>query len=782
MALQYPLLFPYGEDGYRIGISHRNPETGSYYRRKTVTMRQYYSFRLQHRAGEAQTLLWSGRLFQQYMVDAYASIEEVRINWIRKNQKKLRAELYNGLRYAINQGDVMTNSVGRMTIIPLSYTGGLRYRVQNYQDEIMYTVEFQKRGLPHAHILVFLHSEDKIQIPSKIDVTISAEVPDKDIDPLTFSAVERFMIHGPCGILNKKSSCMVNGKCGMHYPKRFHDKTSIDEDEYPIYMRQNGGQYILKNGSQLDSQYVVPYNRHLLIKYDAHINVEVCNHSRSIKYLFKYINKGPDRVRAVISNVENFDNSSTSSMHFRDEIKVYLDCRYISPSEASWRIFKFNMFFREPVVKRLSFHLHGQQTIYFSESMRISTILNREGIETTMFIEWMKMNSVDMEARQLTYVEFPTKYVWNKTSKKWTRRKNGRCAGRIYYVPPTSGENFYLRMLLNKVRRSRSFEDIKIVNGFVHLTCKDACYALGLLEDDKEFDDCIKEAAAWGLLLESNSKLLSEDILYKQCRLLNFPDLHLSYDQLKNYALSKIQKHLRKVGKSLEDYKGMAIPNSNVIEEANNRLITEELNYDMLKMHEEYSQLLHGLNSDQKTIHDFVLRSITLNFGKLFFVYGSSGTGKTYLWRTLLAKLRSEGKIALAVATSGIIVETRLLLDVNMEECLQPPSFLVSFTDVFHRVSKTKVICIQILNTHLIPISEHIKGDMSGHLAEVFPRDGVSFSTTCENLLPRPWIIDDLDTLKLKWSNKSWKKVIIFIDNSGGEIILGILPFARELL
>ncbi|XP_027186197.2 uncharacterized protein [Cicer arietinum] len=545
MALQYPLLFPYGEDGYRIGISHRNPETGSCYRRKTVTMRQYYSFRLQQRAGKAQTLLRSGRLFQQYMVDAYASIEEVRINWIRKNQKQLRAELYNGLRDAINQGDVMTNSVGRMTILPSSYTGGPRYRVQNYQkyNFFLETVEGQKsEDIPDIISRVFSIklwelindikrqqifgkvTTDKIQTPSKIDDTISAEIPDKDIDPLTFSAVERFMIHGPCGILNKKSLCMVNGKCGKHYPKRFHDKTSIDEDGFPIYMRRNGGRYILKNGSQLDSRYVVPYNRHLLIKYDAHINFELCNRSRSIKYLFKYINKGPDRVRAVISNVENFDNSSTSSMHFRDEIKEYLDCRYISPSEASWRIFKFNMFFREPAVERLSFHLHGQQTIYFPESIRISTILNREGIETTM-----------------------------------------------------------------------------------------------------------------------------------QRRLLNFPDLHLSDDQLKNYALSEIQKHLRKVGKSLEDYKGMAIPNSNVIEELNNRLITEELNYDMLKMHEEYSQLLHGLNSDQKAIHDFVLQSITLNFGKLFFVYGSGGTGKTYLWRTLLAKLRSEGKIALAVATSGVV-------------------------------------------------------------------------------------------------------------------------------
>ncbi|TKY51962.1 Domain of DUF89 [Spatholobus suberectus] len=67
-------------------------------------------------------------------------------------------------------------------------------------------------------------------------------------------------------------------------------------------------------------------------------------------------------------------------------------------------------------------------------------------------------------------------------------------------------------------------------------------------------------------------------------------------------------------------------------------------------------------------------------------------------------------------------------------------------------------------------------------LAEVFSRDEVSFLATCQNLVPRPWVIDDLETFKMKWSKKSWKKVIIFVDNSGADIILGILPFARELL
>ncbi|CAO2814791.1 unnamed protein product [Amaranthus hypochondriacus] len=70
----------------------------------------------------------------------------------------------------------------------------------------------------------------------------------------------------------------------------------------------------------------------------------------------------------------------------------------------------------------------------------------------------------------------------------------------------------------------------------------------------------------------------------------------------------------------------------------------------------------------------------------------------------------------------------------------------------------------------------------SAQLAEVFSKDGMSFLASCQNLLPRPWVIDDLETFKLKWNKKFWKKAVIFVDNSGADIILGILPFARELL
>ncbi|KAL9244912.1 hypothetical protein vseg_018626 [Gypsophila vaccaria] len=70
----------------------------------------------------------------------------------------------------------------------------------------------------------------------------------------------------------------------------------------------------------------------------------------------------------------------------------------------------------------------------------------------------------------------------------------------------------------------------------------------------------------------------------------------------------------------------------------------------------------------------------------------------------------------------------------------------------------------------------------SAQLAEVFSKDGMSFLASCQNLVPRPWVIDDLDAFKMNWTKKSWHKAVIFVDNSGADIILGILPFARELL
>ena len=47
-------------------------------------------------------------------------------------------------------------------------------------------------------------------------------------------------------------------------------------------------------------------------------------------------------------------------------------------------------------------------------------------------------------------------------------------------------------------------------------------------------------------------------------------------------------------------------------------------------------------------------------------------------------------------------------------------------------------------------------------LAEVFAKDGMSFLASCQNLVSRPWVIDDLDAFKSKWAKKSWEKVFFY--------------------
>jgi hypothetical protein len=86
---------------------------------------------------------------------------------------------------------------------------------------------------------------------------------------------------------------------------------------------------------------VVPHNVYLSTKYNAHINVEVYNNIRAVKYLFKYIYKGHDH--AIVEISCQSDNAIEGNVVEADEIKKYFDYCYVSASEAMWRIFKFDM-------------------------------------------------------------------------------------------------------------------------------------------------------------------------------------------------------------------------------------------------------------------------------------------------------------------------------------------------------------------------------------------------------------------------------------------------------
>lgn len=166
---------------------------------------------------------------------------------------------------------------------------------------VLVSVEFQKRGLPHAHILVWLDSPSVEGVTQLADKFISAEIPDPAEDPLGYSLVEEFMLHGPCGAANKNCPCMKDNVCSKKFPKDFQDETTVDDKGFVVYRRRDRGVSVNKNGTLLDNRHVVPYNMALLKKYQAHINVEWCNRSEVLKYLFKYVTKGTDRAKVVFT-------------------------------------------------------------------------------------------------------------------------------------------------------------------------------------------------------------------------------------------------------------------------------------------------------------------------------------------------------------------------------------------------------------------------------------------------------------------------------------------------
>lgn len=100
--------------------------------------------------------------------------------------------------------------------------------------------------------------------------------------------------------------------------------------------------------------------------------------------------------------------------------------------------------------------------------------------------------------KKYLYDEIPQHYVWNEADRIWTLRKRGKKIGRLSYTHHTSGELWYLRLLLTKVRGATSFESLRTVNGQLFNTYQEACKEYGLLDDDKEWHQVLQQCSVSG--------------------------------------------------------------------------------------------------------------------------------------------------------------------------------------------------------------------------------------------------------------------------------------------
>nr|GEV81281.1 DNA helicase [Tanacetum cinerariifolium] len=193
--------------------------------------------------------------------------------------------------------------------------------------------------------------------------------------------------------------------------------------------------------------------------------------------------------------------------------------------------------------------------------------------------------------------------------KSWSPRKNSKSSiGRLAYVHPTSGELFFLRMLLCHQKGCRDFWEVQTINGAFYLTYRAACQALGLLGDDKEWEIAFEEACGSATpkdlrflfshiifyynvadpsrLYRKYWKEMSYDIPKKVSKKVQISDYHLNDDSLQGYTLYEIVIILSNCGKSLHAF-GLPPPPQDILAQLPNRLLMEERNYNR----EELAQL-----------------------------------------------------------------------------------------------------------------------------------------------------------------------------------------------
>ena len=166
-------------------------------------------------------------------------------------------------------------------------------------------IEFQKRGLPHCHMMLWLDEKDAPKTAEDYDKFTCAEFPHATDQKELHNLVKNLMVHGPCTGINEDSPCFDKKAkcCEKNYPKQLNRFSLHSDTNYPVYRRrspEDGGfkasVYVrqLKEERDVDNRWVVPYNPVLMMKYNAHINVELVASIAGIKYLFKYINKGKE--------------------------------------------------------------------------------------------------------------------------------------------------------------------------------------------------------------------------------------------------------------------------------------------------------------------------------------------------------------------------------------------------------------------------------------------------------------------------------------------------------
>ena len=364
-ALQYPLLFPHAEPGWHPGFLSQSGEEISFF--------EYIRYSTLHHPRH----LKFGKLSEERLIELYSRCQDNTLEWVRNNQKYLRvAEVREVRSMADDRGDGEDKLLPGHVYLPASITGSPRDMAKKALDALgivarvgrphffctvtcnpkwpeilelgdnpvsyvrvfhrklrailkdfregkhlparaqflIHSIEFQKRGLPHAHIAIRCCKDIQDEDYKNY---IFAQLPGLN-QPELRELVLRHMIHGPCE--GTRFQCRADNPrfCSKNFPQPKTEEAFFDQrgnymPERPclteaVIRTPNNKKVVVflrflfkadvekREVQRVDDRDVVEYSKSLLEQYQCHINLKAVSSEGVIKYLFKYIFKGTDKV------------------------------------------------------------------------------------------------------------------------------------------------------------------------------------------------------------------------------------------------------------------------------------------------------------------------------------------------------------------------------------------------------------------------------------------------------------------------------------------------------
>ncbi|XP_075075875.1 uncharacterized protein LOC107797163 isoform X1 [Nicotiana tabacum] len=283
-----------------------------------------------------------------------------------------------------------------------------------------------------------------------------------------------------------------------------------------------------------------------------------------------------------------------------------------------------------------------------------------------MLTEFFTMNSENEDAMNLNllYREFPEHFVWSTTYKMWSRRQQGFAIGRVLTCHPTEGERYFLRLLLMNVRGPKSYKNLRTVNGVTCNTFREAAEKRGLLLCVNNLIECMSEAVSYQMPHSLRHLFV---VLLVYCNPVNPRELWEKFEcpmsedfkkypnmptrEIRYKVLNHINDILHSMGRDINEFELTQgkIQSSAIAKEA------KDVHFERnIIINKEDLLLPYKLNIEQKRAYNIILDTIFSNKYGAFFIDGPGGTGKSFLYRALLATVRHRGFIALATASSGV--------------------------------------------------------------------------------------------------------------------------------